>query len=171
MVSLGDFINDHYKPPPRPSAGPNPSGPGSYESNSGSVFDRFSEAASWADILQPLGWNQVKPGDSATLEAWQHPDATHPISAHVLKVAPYAIVNWSENSGLPVGKDQDLTKAKAYAILNYGGNNSAAAKALVKGEAVNLSAHVIAACKAAPFDPVRGALQRATTICRPKPPR
>jgi hypothetical protein len=147
MVSLGDFIDEHYKPTVRPSAEPSSSGRGSYESNGGSVFDRFSEAASWADILQPLGWIQVKPGDSATLEAWQHPTATHPISAHVLKKAPYAIVNWSENSGLPVGANQELTKAKTYAHLNYGGDQSAAAKALVKGEAANLPAHVIDAVR------------------------
>ena len=147
MVSLGDFINEHYQPPPHPSAAPSSSARGSYDSNGDSVFDRFSEAASWADILQQLGWIEVKPADSVTLEAWRHPNATHPISAHVLKKAPYAMVNWSENSGLPVGADQDITKAKAYAILNYGGDKSAAAKALVKGDAVNLPAHVVDAVR------------------------
>jgi hypothetical protein len=148
MVSLGEYIDQHYKPPPRTSAEPSSSsGRNSYESNGDSVFDRFSEAASWADILEPLDWKKVKPADSATLEAWQHPNATNPISAHVLKAAPYAIVNWSENSGLPAGPDQDLTKAKTYAILNYGGDKSAAAKALVKGEAVNLPDHVVDAVR------------------------
>jgi hypothetical protein len=156
MVSLGDYIDEHHKSPPRPSAEPKQSGPGSYESNGGSVFDRFAEAASWADILEPLGWIQVKPADSATFEAWRHPDATHPISAHVLKVAPYAIVNWSENSGLPVGKDQDLTKAKAYAHLNYGGDLSAASKALWQGNAAGLPAHVVEACKAPPNNTLGG---------------
>jgi hypothetical protein len=146
MVSLGDFINQH-KPPPRATAEPISSVRGSYESNGDSVFDRFSDAASWADILKPLNWEKVKPADSATLEAWRHPNATHPISAHVLKVAPHVIVNWSENSGLPVGADQNLTKAKMYAIFNYNGDKSAAAKALVKGEAVNLPAHVVDAVR------------------------
>jgi hypothetical protein len=79
MVSLGDFIDEHYKPTVRPSAEPSSSGRGSYESNGGSVFDRFSEAASWADILQPLGWIQVKPGDSATLAV----AASHRHTSHI----------------------------------------------------------------------------------------
>src|SRR5215217_893130 len=141
MVSLGDYIDQHSQPlPPEQNAGQ--AGASSYQSNGDSVFNRFADAASWADILEPFGWKQVKPADLATLEAWRHPDATNPISAHVLKKAPYAIINWSENSGLPVGKDQDLTKAKVYAILNYGGNESAAATAMLKGEATHLPSHL-----------------------------
>jgi hypothetical protein len=160
MVSLGEWINEHYKPPPQPSAGPHPSGSGSYESNGGSVFDRFSQAASRSDIFEPHNWKQVKPQDSATLEAWQHPNATHPISAKVLKVAPEVIVNWSENSGLPVGKGQKITKARLYAHLNYGGDLSAAAKALAKGEAVNLPAHVVAAVRSR--DNIAGTVTQVT---------
>jgi AAA domain len=144
MVRLTELIDELYEPPTAQQTAP--ATPWATV-NGDSVFDKLSEAASWADILSPLGWIQVKPGDSATLEAWQHPTASHPISAHVLKKAPYAIVNWSENSGLPVGADQDLTKAKAYAILNYRGDKSAAAKALVKGVAVNLPAHVVDAVR------------------------
>jgi hypothetical protein len=143
MVSLGEYMDQHYKPPPHPPAEPSSSGRGSYESNGDSVFDRFSEAASWSDIPEPLGWKKVKPADSATLEAWQHPDATHPISAHVLKKAPYVTVNWSENSGLPVGRDQDLTKARVYAWAHYNNDLSAASKALVRGDAVGLPTHVV----------------------------
>jgi hypothetical protein len=157
MVRLTELIDELYEPPTAEQTAPSPSPAAPWVTvNSDSVFDKFSEAASWADILEPLGWTQVKPADSATKEAWQHPTATHPISAHVLKAAPYAIVNWSENSGLPVGADQDLTKAKVYAILNYGGNQSAAATAMLKGEAVNLPAHIQDALKAAPRDPLHG---------------
>jgi AAA domain len=144
MVRLTELIDELYEPPTAQQTAPAALWA---TVNGDSAFDKFSEAASWADILQPLGWIQVKPADSATVEAWQHPDATHPISAHVLKVAPYAIVNWSENSGLPVGKDHDLTKAKVYAIVNYNGDTSAAAKALIKGDAINLPAHVVNAVR------------------------
>jgi hypothetical protein len=146
MVSLGDFIIEHYKPP-QPDPDVHVVRTPTYESNGDSVFDRFADAASWADILEPAGWVSVRPGDSATLEAWRHPNATHPISAHVLKAAPWAIVNWSENSGLPVGKDEKLNKAKVYAHLNYNGDLSTASKALWRGDAVGLPAHVVDAVR------------------------
>jgi hypothetical protein len=57
----------------------------------------------WAGILAPLGWQQVRPPDAAAVEAWKRPGGTHPVSAKVLKAAPYVLVNWSEDSGLPVG--------------------------------------------------------------------
>jgi hypothetical protein len=146
VTSIREFIDEHYQPP-RPDLDVHVARTPTYESNGDSVFDRFAEAASWADILEPAGWVSVRPGDSATLEAWRHPNATHPISAHVLKAAPWAIVNWSENSGLPVGKDEKLNKAKVYAHLNYGGDLSAASKALWRGDAVGLPAHVVAAVR------------------------
>jgi hypothetical protein len=146
MVSLGEYIDEHYKPSPRTDPYAQEEDATSY-SNGDSVFDRFSAAASWADILKPLNWEKVKPADSATLEAWRHPNATHPISAHVLKVAPHVIVNWSENSGLPVGADQNLTKARVYAWEHYNNDLSAASKALVRGDAVGLPTHVVDAVR------------------------
>ena len=73
MVRLTELIDELSEPPTPPQTAP--AAPW-VTVNSDSVFNKFSEAASWADILQPLGWIQVKPGDSATLEAWQHPTAT-----------------------------------------------------------------------------------------------
>src|SRR5688572_23349745 len=78
----------------------------SYASSNGTgPFDKLADLASWADILEPANWKKVPAGDAATEEAWQHPDATHPISAKVLKANPHCLVVWSTNCGLPSGED------------------------------------------------------------------
>ena len=116
--------------------------PDRFERIGASIFDRLTELMTWADILEPLGWQQVRPPDTATAEAWKRPGGSHPVSAKVRKVAPWALVNWSEDSGLPVGAGQKLTMARVVAHFQYSGNESALAKDLVRGEARGVPAHV-----------------------------
>jgi hypothetical protein len=125
-------------------------------SNGAGPFDKLDDLATWADILggPAPNWVKVKPSDAETLEAWQHPNATHPISAKVLKANPHVLVVWSTNCGLPAGAEQDLTKARVYAHLWHNGDESAAAKAMLRGEATYLPAHIQDALKSAPFDPL-----------------
>jgi NAD(P)-dependent dehydrogenase (short-subunit alcohol dehydrogenase family) len=103
-----------------------------------SVLDKFSNVATWSDILMPLGWTEAKVQDSDTLEAWKRPGGTDPISAKVPKVAPGTIVVWSTDAGLPCGPDQKL-KSEVYARLHYGSDLSAASKVLVHGFRRSLS--------------------------------
>ena len=72
------------------------------------------------------------------------------------KKAPGALVVWSTDAGLPAGAGQKLNKAKVYAHLHYGGDLSAASKALVRGEAVGLPTVVVAACKTVLRDTFQG---------------
>jgi hypothetical protein len=137
------------EPPPAKVNGSTSSG---YETVNPSIFDRYAELASFADSLQPKGWRQVRPPDTATLEAWRRPGGTHPVSAKVLKANPYVLVNWSEDSGLPVGAGQKLTKARLHAHLYCGGNESAFAKDLIAGNATGVPT-IIAAALAQPRDP------------------
>jgi hypothetical protein len=116
--------------------------PDGFERVGASVFDRLTELMTWADILKPLGWQQVRPPDAAAAEAWKRPGGTHPVSAKVLKAAPYVLVNWSEDSGLPVGAGQKITMARALAHFHYSRNESALAKDLVHGQARGVPAHV-----------------------------
>lgn len=102
--------------------------PDRFERIGASVFDRLTELMTWSDILEPLGWQQVRPPDAATAEAWKRPGGTHPVSAKVLKAAPWALVNWSEDSGLPVGAGQKQTMARVLAHFHYSRNESALAK-------------------------------------------
>lgn len=126
-----------------------------------SVLDKFSNVATWSDILMPLGWTEAKVQDSDTLEAWKCPGGTDPISAKVPKVAPGTIVVWSTDAGLPCGPDQKSQQAKVYAHLHYGSDLSAASKALVHGDAVGLPTLVIEALQNAAGS-ARRPLQRAT---------
>jgi hypothetical protein len=129
--------------------------PDGFERIGASVFDRLAELMTWADILEPAGWTQVRPPDAATAEAWKRPGGTHPVSAKVLKAAPWALVNWSEDSGLPVGAEQKLTIARVVGHFNYGRDLSALAHDLVRGEARGVPAHVNDAIRAEWID--RGA--------------
>jgi hypothetical protein len=113
-----------------------------YQTINPGVFDRFADLAEWSHSLQPRGWERTKPPDSATLEAWRRPGGTHPVSAKVLKANRHVLVNWSEDSGLPVGAGQKLTKARLHAHLYYRGDESAFAKDLVRGQAQGVPAHI-----------------------------
>jgi hypothetical protein len=116
--------------------------PDGFERIGASVFDRLTESITWADILEPLGWQSVRAPDAATAEAWKRPGGTHPVSAKVLKAAPYILVNWSEDSGLPVGAGQKITMARALAHFHYSRNESALAKDLIRGQARGVPANV-----------------------------
>jgi len=114
-------------------------------------FDALADHADWADVLP--GWERVACPDSATLEAWRRPGATHPVSAKVLKVEPHVLVVHSTDAGLPSGAGQRLTKGRVYSHLNYGGDPSAAASALRNGTAVNLPPGIVAAVATPPAAP------------------
>jgi hypothetical protein len=122
-------------------------------SNGAGPFDKLAGLATWTDILEPAGWESVTPGDADTLEAWRHPNATHPISGKILKSNPHVLVAWSTNCGLPDGPEQKNTKGRVYAWLWHYGDESAAAKAMLRGEATHLPAHLQEAVKAPPREP------------------
>ena len=136
---------------------PRPVARASHAGNGTSLFDKLDELAAWADIFEPADWKSVEPGDTETAEAWQHPAATHPISAKVLKKNPHVVVVWSTSCGLPDGPDQNLTKARVYSHLWHNGNESAAAIAMLQGEAHHLPSHIREAVKGdRPRDPLHG---------------
>ena len=157
LVSITELLDQHRaqtettpEPPPSSTAH-------HWETVTGdSVLDKFSNLATWNDILVPAGWTEAKVQDTDTLQAWKRPGGTYDISAKVPKVAPGTIVVYSTDAGLPAGPGQKLNKAKVYAHLHYGGDLSAASKALVRGEAVGLPTIVIEACKTQPRDPFEG---------------
>jgi hypothetical protein len=141
-------ITPKAAPQPAVSSG-NGAGGHEYQKPGSSTFDRLAQLTSWADILEPAGWTQVNPQDSAALEGWRRPDGTHPVSAKVLKANPHVLVVWSEDAGLPAGPDQKNTKARVLAHLYYGGDESALARDLIRGQAKGVPAHVNEAFRAA----------------------
>jgi hypothetical protein len=161
VTGFGDIIDEEYarlgrdkqtaasndaKANGSSAAGHDYQSPGSPGSN---LFDRLAKLTSWADILEPAGWTQVRPPDAMTLGAWHRPGGTYEVSAKVLKANPHVLVVHSEDAGLPSGAGQKNTKARVLAHLHYRGDESAFAKALARGEAVGLPPHVVEACRGA----------------------
>lgn len=99
-----------------------------------SIADQFSQNASWADVLAPHGWQCVD-GDPDTDGArWRHPKATSAASATVRHGLLFV---YSPNTPFDVTEHRNpagYTKFRAYAVLEHGGDMSAAARALAVGK-------------------------------------
>jgi hypothetical protein len=121
-------------------------------------LDRLAETAEWEDILiHGAQWETAEPQDRETLKAFKRPGGTYDISAKVLKANPHVLVVHSDAAGLPSGKGQKLTKGRVYAHLWHNGDESAAAIAMLKGEAHHLPTHIREALKVdRPSDRLRG---------------
>jgi hypothetical protein len=99
-----------------------------------SIADQFSTSTTWAQVLEPHGWTLVGGGGDSDGSRWRHPAAT---SAWSATLRHSCLFNYSPNAGLPVvgeGGKNGLTRFRAFALLNHGGDLSAAAQAL-KGAA------------------------------------
>jgi len=98
-----------------------------------SVADTYSAEASWADILNPHGWRCLDADPDADSARWLHPTATSACSATIRN--GYLFV-YSPNTPFDVtepGNPHGYTKFRAYAVLDHGGDMSAAARALTQG--------------------------------------
>lgn len=91
--------------------------------------DVFNAIASWEDVLIPAGWKKVGQ-DRSGIQYWRRPGKNEGISAST---------NWKDydlffaytTSVDGITPKKGYTKFNLYATLNYGGDFSAAAKALV----------------------------------------
>ena len=106
---------------PEPAAPRHTHQPKTYEGDS--VADAYCAAHTWADVLEPHGWIEVRGG-------WRHPTATAALSASVTNDVMFV---YSSNTAFEVteaGRPHGYTKFRAYAVLNHSGDLSAAARAL-----------------------------------------
>lgn len=88
--------------------------------------DDFSARATWAEVLEPHGWVAVVYMQNKTL--WRRPGKTHGVSAVTGGDLGDFMTCWSTSTELP--DNTGLSKWRVYAILNHGGDFSAAASAL-----------------------------------------
>jgi hypothetical protein len=98
---------------------------------SGSIADQYSQTTSWAEILVPHGWTCRDADPDADGATWLHPTATSSCSATIRNGC---IFIYSPNTPFEItesGNPHGYTKFRAYAVLNHGGNMSAAAKSLM----------------------------------------
>jgi Bifunctional DNA primase/polymerase, N-terminal len=109
-------------PPRKPCAGVRFFGP--------SAADEYSANTSWADILGPHGWRCTDADPDSDGARWLHPTATSACSATVRNSCLFV---WSTNTVFNTsepGYPRGYTRFKAYALLNFDGDMSAAAQAL-----------------------------------------
>jgi hypothetical protein len=107
-----------------------------------SIADWFSAEWTWPKVLEPHGWRLVGGDGDADGSLWRHPDATTDHSASIrhgclFVYTPNTPFEQSEESG-PHG----YTRFAAWAVLEHGGDQSAAAaaaRALKTGSAPGVS--------------------------------
>jgi hypothetical protein len=130
----GDVVPVLLEParPARPSTPSPPSRPGRGESPA----EAFARVVSWATILEPAGFMWIYEHGGA--DHWHHPASTtgaRSVSATTGAHGTPVLVVFSESAaaalGLPSGPHHRLTKFRTWALLNFGGDESAAARALV----------------------------------------
>ncbi|MGH3265791.1 MAG: bifunctional DNA primase/polymerase [Trebonia sp.] len=100
-----------------------------------SIADKYSQTASWAEILEPHGWRCLDADPDADGARWRHPTATSPSSATVRHGCLFV---YSPNTPFDVTETSDAhgyTRFRAYAVLNHGGDLRAAHRALRERQA------------------------------------
>src|SRR5581483_5664403 len=130
-----DFPSDHfaYRSTPQlhgeaePPPGPSSASPGSWGCLRG-PFDVVDQYAQWADILAPAGWTFVKT-EASGAQLWLRPGGA--MSEYSARCFAHNVVVHSEQAGLPTGAGQRLTKARVFAHLWHGGNETDAARDLI----------------------------------------
>jgi len=102
-----------------------------------SPFEAFSRLMPWDRILEPFGfWLMYERGE---VGYWHHPRSTtghDSVSATTDAHGAPVLVVHSESAAaathLPIGSGHRLTKPRTWAILNYGGDEGEAARALLR---------------------------------------
>ncbi len=89
--------------------------------------DDFNLRADWVSILQPHGWVPVRQRGEVT--CWRRPGKREGISATTNYAGTGLLYIFSTNAG-PFESDTAYTPFAAYAVLDHGGNFTAAARML-----------------------------------------
>jgi hypothetical protein len=95
-----------------------------------SIADHYCETTSWADILMPHGWACIGGDTDGDGAKWLHPTATSACSATIRHNCLFVYSCNTPFEQTAAGDKHGYTKFRAYAVLNHGGDMSAAARAL-----------------------------------------
>jgi hypothetical protein len=97
-----------------------------------SVADDYNDNTSWAEVLEPHGWTLGKRSISGDADGdmWLHPGATSSCSATVRHDRLFVYTPNTPFEITEAGNPEGYSRFKAFAVLNYGGDMSAAARAL-----------------------------------------
>ena len=100
-----------------------------------SIADQYSANTSWAAILMPHGWSCPKPRPRCGRRRLAAPTHTSTCSA-TIKHGKLFVYSSNTPFGITeAGNPRGYTKFRAYAVLDQGGDMSAAARALLTGKA------------------------------------
>ena len=95
-----------------------------------SLGDVFNLQHSWASILEPHGWKLVSGDGEERLSQWLSPfDVDAPSFTGVVRTMRLVVIGHTEQLGPEV--QGGLSKFQAFSILNHGGDDHAAATAIV----------------------------------------
>jgi hypothetical protein len=96
--------------------------------HSDSIADWFSATRTWAEILEPHGWKLVHGDGDSNGSLWRHRDAT---THHSASIKYRCLFVYSPNTLFEPtdGETHGYTRFAAWALLEYGGDQSAAASA------------------------------------------
>jgi hypothetical protein len=112
------------------TADPEPAKPAPTPTVGDSIADRYNQNTRWADILTPHGWTLVAGDGETDGSKWRHPTASADTSASIRHGCLFV---YTPNTHFPEtepGDPHGITKFRAYATLNHGGNMSHAARHL-----------------------------------------
>ena len=96
----------------------------------GGIADRYAAGETWRNIIGEHGWTCLDADGDADGARWLHPNATSSLSA---TVRHGCLFTYSPNTPFEetvAGDPRGTTKFRAYALLNHGGDMSAAARDL-----------------------------------------
>jgi hypothetical protein len=96
-----------------------------------SIADDYSDNKTWAEVLEPHGWRTATLGSGDDDGAvWLHPAHTSNCSATIRHGMLFVYTTSTTFEATGAGDTHGYTKFRAYAVLNHGGDMSAAARAL-----------------------------------------
>lgn len=95
-----------------------------------SPADTFTENTSWHHVLAPHGWTCLDAEPDADGARWLHPAATSPCSATIRDGCLFVYSTNTVFEATTAADPHGYTRFRAYALLNFGGDMSAAARAL-----------------------------------------
>ncbi len=98
-----------------------------------SVAERFNATTSWAQVLGPHGWTCPDRDPEADGARWRHPGATNPKSATIRHGLLFVYSQATPFQPTEAGAPHGYSKFRAYAVLEHGGDQRAAARALRAG--------------------------------------
>lgn len=119
------WLLDLLQPPP-PPARPAPR----LGRDSASIADSYTAATSWVDVLTPHGWRCLDLDPDRDGARWLHPAATSSCSATIRHGCLFVYSTNTPFDPTEPGDPRGITRFRAYAVLNHGGDLSAAARAL-----------------------------------------